>query len=276
MNEGAVLVDGLAFPESPRWHADKLWFSDMRGQRVMTADLNGRTEVVARFDDRPSGLGFLPDGTPLVVLMESRKIMRLDRGGPLAHADLADLPGSHLNDMVVDELGRAYVDSIASRDKSRRDAAEDCIVLVQPNGAYRVVLTDLVRPNGLLIAPNRKTLMFGSVPLARVTAVTIADDGSLREPRVVASTIADGICLDADGAIWVGSLREGEFRRFRDGVCTDIIDVSPKRAIACVLGGPGRRTLFMATARLTETHDDETAEGFIQVTQVEVPGAGWP
>jgi sugar lactone lactonase YvrE len=278
-----ILLDGLVFPESPRWHEGRLWFSDMFGHRVMTVGLDGQADIVSEFSERPSGLGFLPDGTPLAVLMDSRRVVRLTPGGPQVHADLSAITASHLNDMVVDSRGRAYVDCVMHPVRpGEMPPPEDRIILVEPNGEHRVVMDGLVRPNGLVISGDGQRLLFGSVPLAKVTVADIQPDGSLTNPRVFAQTVADGICLDAEGAVWVGTTKQSEFRRVREGgAVADTIRLdSDKQAVACVLGGPDRRMLFMTTALTTseQLHREHGrgSHGFIEIVEVEVPGAGNP
>src|SRR6266852_5709537 len=149
-----VLLDGLVFPESRRWFGDTLWFADMFGKRVMTVQMDGTAKVIAEFDDWTSGIGFLPDGSPIVVLMKSRKIVRLSTdGSPSLHADLTSLPADLLNDMVVDSTGRAYVDCLRRPvADSLNSARGDSIALVEPNGQSRILETgELIGPNGLAI-----------------------------------------------------------------------------------------------------------------------------
>jgi sugar lactone lactonase YvrE len=295
-----VLVDNLIFPESPRWEVDRFWFVDMFAGRVMTADLDGNTSVVAQFDDRPSGIGFLPDGSPIVVLMDGRKIVRINSDGSIeVHADLSAEPAQYLNDMVVDVNGRAYVDLL-------RDApsTDHCIMLVEPDGTYSVGASGVTgRPNGLVITDDGKTLLAAESSGHRVTAFTIGADGSLRDSRVYADAgedVPDGICLDQEGAVWIGSPSTQRFIRVREGgQILDTINVEGKSALACVLGGPDRRTLFMATSIPPGPNDTGlenvpsgaealvanlppnfvrlmASKGFMEIATVDVPGAGRP
>jgi sugar lactone lactonase YvrE len=279
-----VLLDGIVFPESPRWHQDRLWFVDMFGGRVMTVDLNGRSEVIASFDDRPSGLGFLPNGSPIVVLMGQRRIVRLDNGE--VHADLSELGGEFLNDMVVDNHGRAYVDCLYPRPDPTQDAG-DSIVMVELNGSFRVVAKGgLFRPNGLVITPDGRNLVVAMGPIHSLMAYTVHDDGSLSDQRLYAGTKEegiDGICLDAAGAVWIASPRTGHFVRvLPSGEFDQIVNVEGKWATACMLGGHDRLTLFMTTAKVPENPKGglggnlHKSTGFIEVMQVNVPGAGLP
>jgi sugar lactone lactonase YvrE len=277
-----VLVDGLVFPESPRWHEDRVWFVDMFADRVLSTDLDGNVRTEAEFDDHTSGLGFLPDGTPLVVLRRSRQIVRLEADGPRVHADLTAIPSTWLNDMVVDGTGRAWVDSVVRPGSGEPGA--DCIVVVEPDGSHRVAAADLVGPNGLVITPEGDELICANTRQHRLTTFAIEPDGALVAPRVFAETgeaRPDGICLDAQGAVWFGGLDSFRFQRVGDGgEVIDRIDTGGRWAVACILGGPDRRTLFMATAVTTRERllgdAEPKAEGFIEMATVDVPGAGWP
>jgi sugar lactone lactonase YvrE len=277
-----VLLDGLVFPEGPRWHDGKLWFSDMHAHRVMTVDLAGRADTVCEVPGQPSGLGWLPDGRLLVVSMTDRRLLRLDPGGLTLVADLASLASFHCNDMVVDARGRAYVGNFGFDLHARAPFKPADLVLVPPGGAPRVVARELAFPNGCVITPDGKTLIVGESGAARLTAFTIEPDGSLVERRVWAAlaeakVIPDGICLDAEGAIWVASPLGNEvFRVVEGGAVVDRVRVSTV-PFACMLGGPDRRTLFVATA---ETHEPAAAKakpsGRIEIATVDVPGAGLP
>jgi len=179
-----VLLDGLVFPEGPRWHAGKLWFSDMHAHCVMTVDLAGRAETVVEVPGQPSGLGWLPDGRLLVVSMTDRRLLRLDPGGLTVAADLAALASFHCNDMVVDARGRAYVGNFGFDLHAAAPFHAAELVLVPPGAAPRVVAADLAFPNGCVITPDGGTLIVGESGAARLTAFTIAADGSLGERRV--------------------------------------------------------------------------------------------
>ena len=275
-----VLLDGILFPEGPRWREGKLWFSDMHAHRVMTVDLAGRAEVVVEVPNQPSGLGWLPDGRLLVVSMTDRRLLRLDPGGLTVAADLSALASFHCNDMVVDDRGRAYVGNFGFDLHAEAPFRPAELVLVPPDGPPRVVADDLAFPNGCVITPDGRTLVVGESGGARLTAFTIAADGSLGERRVWAlleSAVPDGICLDAEGAIWVASPVGNEVLRVQEGgTVLERVRVSTI-PFACMLGGPDRRTLFVATA---ETHQPERVKarptGRIEVATVRVPGAGRP
>jgi sugar lactone lactonase YvrE len=276
--EPKLLLDGLVFPEGPRWHEGKLWFSDMRGHHVMTVDTSGSSEIIAEVPNMPSGLGWLPDGRLVAVSMHDRRLLVLSQGGTTTYADLSGIATGDCNDMVIDGSGRAYVGNFgAELDGARQPAS---IALVE-NGAMRVVADNLMFPNGAVITPDSRTFIVAETLASRLTAFDIAPDGSLSNRRVFAELGAatpDGICLDAEGAVWVSSFFTNEFLRVREGgEVAQRVPVPGKMAIACALGGGSRTTLFLLTA--TGTLEDMYASrtnGFVETVDVEVPGAGWP
>lgn len=283
-----VLVDGLGFPEGPRWHDGKLWFSDFRLRRVSTLGLDGELNTVFELDDQPSGLGWLPDGDLLVVSMIQRRLLKWRDGQLETMADLSDLASHWCNDMVVDSRGYAYVGNFgAPLETPAARLAE--IILVKPDGSASVVATDMGFPNGSVITPDEKTLIVGETYAARLTAFDIAADGTLSNRRIWAQfddlgvvrdrsvlrsrVLPDGICLDAEGAIWIASPNErSEVLRVREGgevVDRVTVDTVP---YACMLGGPDGRTLFVLTSDLAR----EGKVGKIETVRVDVAGAGFP
>jgi sugar lactone lactonase YvrE len=275
-----VLLDGLVFPEGPRWHAGKLWFSDMHDQLVKTVDLDGRCEEVVRVENDPSGLGWLPDGRLLVVSMRDRRLLRRDADGLREVADLSGIATYHCNDMVTDAHGRSYVGNFGfdfQKGESPRTAA---IALVTPDGAVRIAAADLSFPNGTVITPDGRTLIVGESFGGRLTAFDVGEDGSLSNRRVWAQlekAVPDGICLDAEGAIWVASPMSSEVLRVREGgEVTERIRVATM-AIACMLGGPERTTLFVCTSESLTAEDCRAKRSAkIEAVEVSVPGAGLP
>jgi sugar lactone lactonase YvrE len=277
-----VLVDGLVLPEGPRWHADKLWFSDVFGCQVKTVDLQGQTTLVAEAPAMPAGLGWLPDGRLLVVSMLDRRLLRLDPDGLVEVADLSKLMAAIANDMVVDQVGRAYIGDVGFDMFAGQDYAQAEIVLVMPDGEARVVADKLDFPNGMIITPDERTLIVGETAGARLTTFDIRPDGSLTGRRTwaqIAGSSPDGICLDAEGAIWVASPGSAEVVRVREGgeITHRVRLRLPRKPFACMLGGPDRRTLFIMTAETVNIEEARALKsGRIEVVQVEVPGAGWP
>jgi sugar lactone lactonase YvrE len=276
-----VVLGGLGFAEGPRWHEGRLWFSDMGAGHVVAVDLEGNAVVVAEVPGRPSGLGWLPDGRLLVVSMRDRRVLRREPTGELVeHADLSGLASYDCNDMVVDGRGRAYVGNagfdLAARPRRVRPAE---MVLVTPEGEARVVDDEAVFPNGSVVTPDGETLVVAETFGARLTAFTITEDGSLTDRRPFAlleGAAPDGICLDAEGAVWVADANGAACLRVREG--GDVVDRvdTDRGCFACMLGGPDRRTLFLCTAEGFEGAAIRRRTAAIERVDVEVPGAGWP
>ena len=275
-----TLTGGLLFPEGPRWHDGKLYFSDMHDLKVKTVDLQGKTSVVCEVPNRPSGLGWLPDGRMLVVSMRDRKLLRLEGGALKEHADMSKAAPFDCNDMVVDTKGRAYVGNFGFDLHNGEKPRTTTLVMVTSEGQVRVVAENLMFPNGTVITPDGKTLIVGESFGAKLTAFDIAADGSLSNPRLWANItpyVPDGICLDAEGAIWVSAATGSTVIRVKEGgEITEKIKVETD-TFACMLGGPNRKTLFVLTA--ASSNPDECKKnptGRIEITEVDVPGAGLP
>jgi sugar lactone lactonase YvrE len=277
-----TLVNGLVFPEGPRWHEGRLFFSDMHDQRVLACDEQGRCELIAEVPQCPSGLGWLPDGRLLVVSMEDRRLLRLERNGLVEVADLRRFATYHCNDMVVDRQGRAYVGNFGYDLHGGGEPRAACVVLVEPDGRARVVADDLLFPNGTVITPDGKTLILGESMGMRLTAFDIAGDGSLSNRRTFAQldgAVPDGICLDAEGAVWLACPISGRCLRVREGgEVADTVQLEAGRgAFACMLGGADRRTLFVCSAPGNHPREWIAArDGRIDCVRVGVPGAGLP
>jgi len=278
--ETTLLLDGLGFPEGPRWHDGKLWFSDMHARKVMTVDLEGHAETIVEVPNQPSGLGWLPHGRLLVVSMIDRRLLRLDPTGLTEVADLSPLAAYHCNDMVVDGYGRAYIGNFGFDFRAGQPFAPAALILVTPEGPARVVADELAFPNGTVITPDGRTLVVGETWGRRLTAFDIAPDGALTRRRLWAQLedgrFPDGICLDAEGAIWVASPLSSEVLRVHEGgQVTHRIKVAT-RAYACMLGGSDRRNLFVCTAANSDEATWTMASGSIELVRVNVPGVGLP
>jgi sugar lactone lactonase YvrE len=277
-------LGGFAFLEGPRWHEGRLWFSDMHARRVYAASEDGAVEAIARVPECPSGLGWLPDGRLLVVSMEDRRLLRREADGSFAtHADLSGVATYHCNDMVVDAAGRAYVGNFGFDLHTQQKPRAAKLALVQPSGEVSVAASDLQFPNGAVITPDGKTLVVGESFGNRLTAFDIdAASGGLSRRRVWAAlpggAVPDGICLDAEGAIWVASPMTREVLRVREGGrLAQRIPCGERMAIACMLGGADRRTLYVLTS--TSIDPDEcrrVCSARIERARVDVPGAGLP
>jgi sugar lactone lactonase YvrE len=273
----SFLSGDIVFGEGPRWREGVLWFSDMHGESVWTVDLSGkRTKVVDVPGRRPSGLGFLPNGHLLIVSMLEAEILRWDGTALSTYADLTSLFVKGCNDMVVDENGRAYVGSFPSI-----DTPSGRIVAVDPDGSARVVADEVVIPNGSVIGPDGTTFIVAESLGRCLTAFDIEQSGDLSNRRVYADCPdrgPDGICLDMEGAVWAAMPLAREFQRIMPGgEVVDSISIDGRMAIACALGGPDRKTLFLLTAL---DHDPAalagTREAQIHTITMAVPGAGIP
>ncbi len=275
-----VLLDGLTFPEGPRWHEGRLWFSDFYAHEVVAVDMAGKRETMVEVPGQPSGLGWTPDGRLLVVSMVDRKLLRLDPGGLVEVADLSDLAGYHCNDMVVDGDGGAYVGNFGYNSHGGDPFRTADLIRVDPDGAASVAATGLAFPNGSVITPDGGTLIVGETRGHVLSAWDRHGDGSLHNRRVWADLAGgwpDGICLDADGAVWVADPRNKEtIRVLEGGDVTDRVSTGEMGSFACMLGGPDRRTLFICTCLQSGPGTAELRSGRIEMVDVSVPGAGWP
>lgn len=279
MTEPRVLLEGLAYVESPRWHDDRLWFAHWGTDEIVAVDLDGTSEVVGR---GPGGLGWsidwLHDGRLLVT---GPGLSRVEAdGSSVPHAHLGHL-ADDWNELVVDGRGNAYANGRLFG--PGEEGASGIIVLVTPDGGVREVADGLAFPNGMAVTPDNRTLIVAESWAEQLTAFDIADDGTLSGRRAWASTPddhPDGICLDADGAVWYADVGNGHCRRVSEG--GEILDTVAvgRGAFACMLGGPDGRSLFMLAAewRGFEAVEEVIAErtGQVLVADAPSPHAGWP
>ena len=280
MHKLETLLDGLTFGEGPRWHGGKLWFSDFYSHRVMTVDLAGKAETILEVPQRPSGLGWTPAGDLLVVSMLDKRVLRYDGKQAHLHADLSALAGGPCNDMVVDAQGRAYVGNFGYDRHNGAPAKTACIALVGADRSVVSAAEGLTFPNGMVITPDGKTLIVGETFAHRLSAYDIRDDGMLVNHRVFAETpgcFPDGICLDAEGAVWVTNPQgDAVLRVFEGGRVAQKVHTGERRSFACMLGGADKRTLFVVTNVGSGPAIAEKKAGRIETVQVDVPGAGLP
>jgi sugar lactone lactonase YvrE len=221
----------------------------------------------------PSGLGFRPDGSLLITSTEDRLVLRYDGDTVTAIADLADAVSDNLGDMVVDDTGRAYIGS--------QSFQGGVIVRLDPDNSVTVVAEDLDFPNGMVITPDRQSLIVAESIARRLTAFRITEDGALTDRRVFADGLdgpPDGIALDADGGVWTAMTLRHQFERITaGGMVTDRIDVGDRAAVACTLGGPQRRTLFLlSSADANPKRLNGTRLSRLDAVTVDIPGAGLP
>lgn len=252
-----TLVEGLGYAESPRWHDGELWFVDYFPGRVHVLDPSGVLRTVATVASVPGGLGFLPDGTPLVVAQGEFAVYAISGDGALRrYADLAKFARGAANDMLVDAQGRAYVGHHGFDFFGGAAPQPSSLLLVETDGTVREVAEGLTFPNGMALTPDGRTLVVAESFAARLSAFDVAPDGSLgprRDWAVVTGHTPDGICLDSTGAAWLGSPLSGEFLRVRQGgeVLERVRAGEGRWAVACAIGGTDQRTLYLLTATTT-------------------------
>jgi sugar lactone lactonase YvrE len=270
-----LFLDGLQFPEGPRWRDGYLWLSDQIARTVLRVDSDGLTETVASLRSRPSGLAMDDANHLFVVAMGPRQILRVDLSTPDAAPELyADLathsPGGGLNDMVMDAHGRLYVGALG---------VGSCVWRVDPDRSIHVAASGLEGPNGCIFSPDGTTFIVAEHPRHRVLAFDVDADGSLSGQRLFAqftdAELPDGICGDVDGGVWVSTYVGHEFVRVLDGgTVTDRITTSRGNAVACVLGGTDMQTLFCLCAEPGPAGwAGGDSVGWIETHQVVVPGA---
>jgi len=275
------VLDGGRYFEGPRWHSGRLWFVDCMDRTLLSIDPSGKREQHAKFeDDTPCGLGILPDGKVIVLTMSRKRLMTYSDGELSLYADLSGIATGTIDDMIVDGLGRAYVGDLGFDFPPPPDRGPvGRIILVTSEGEARVVADGLRFPNGIAVSADNRRLVVAEMDGACLADYDIAADGSLRFRRRFGSMKSpDGICLDRDEAVWVASFDEDAFIRVnRDGRELQRIEVPGRRAIACVLGGPQRRTLFCLSAATShEELRQRKSSARIDAVDVEIPGTGNP
>ena len=271
--EVRTLMTGLAMGESPRWHEERLWFSDWGAQEIITVDLHGKSEVVVRTSFAlPFCIDWLPDGRLLVVSGREGLVLRRESDGTLiTHADLRGLSAAGWNEIVVDGRGNAYINGGPG------------IIQLTSDGSVREVASSFAFPNGMAVTPDNSTLIIAESHGKKLTAFDIAKDGSLSHRRVWADLgngVPDGICIDAENAVWYADVPNKCCVRVREGgevLQTVTVD---RGCFACMLGGADRKTLFIVVTewrgmeKIAEVARART--GQVMTMTVPVPGAGWP
>ncbi len=282
MKQMETLLDGFVFLEGPRWHEGRLFFSDMWGHAVYSASEDGDVKKIAEVPGRPSGLNFLPDGRLIVVSMADRKLFEISKAGSLSeYADLSDIIDSDINDSVVDSAGNIYVGSFGYDLFANEEPKLASMAIVEKNGSVGIAADGLNFPNGAVISPSGDTLICAETFGHCLTAFNMNSTGQLTNRRVWADLgehTPDGICLDAEGAIWVASFVTGVFLRVQEGgKITEEISVHGKRAVACNLGGADGCTLFGITFEgEIEDIGGEAKKARVEICRVEVPTASSP
>jgi sugar lactone lactonase YvrE len=280
MPEPHILMPGIALGESPRWHDGRLWFSDWGAQEVIAVDPEGRSEVIARVPTFPFCIDFLPDERLLIVSGRDGLLLRREPDGSLVtHADLTSFAAPPWNDIVVDGRGSIFVNNLGFAFGTGAAFAPGSVVVVTPDGKTRQVADGLAFPSGMAVTPDNTTLLVAESYGERLTAFDISADGGLTNRRTWAETPGDhpdGICLDADGAVWYGDVGSSRCVRVREGgevLQTVTLD---RGCFACMLGGANRKTLYMVAAKWPDAMSGGERTGQVLALEVEIPGAGWP
>jgi sugar lactone lactonase YvrE len=276
-----VLAGGFVFPEGPRWHDGRLWFSDQHDCRVHVLNPDGSPVESFEVAGRPWGMGWLPDGDLLVVSMMDHKLFRRRDGRLTLHADFAAIHPGHSNDMVVDKAGRAFVGNIGFDFHAGAEFQPTIMTLVMPDGAVSIAAENISCPNGPVITADGKRLIVAESYGNCLTEYDIAEDGRLTNRRLfadLAGRMPDGICLDADECIWVAAPFVGAVLRVkRGGEVIDTVPITNGAPYACMLGGADGRDLFICCA--TDHAPEKTVtlrEGRIDVARAPAARAGWP
>lgn len=278
-----VLMTGVVFGEQPRWHEGRLWFSDWGTQEVIAVDPEGNSEVILQGPSFPLCVDWLPDGRLLVVSAREGLLLRREPDGSLVtHGDLtgvSDPPAG--NELVVDGRGNAYVNGGGFDLMAGEEFAPGIVALVTPDGSARQVADGIEFPNGMLVTPDDSTLIVAESYAKRLTAFDIAADGGLFNRRVWADLddgVPDGICLDAENAVWYADVPNRRCVRVREGgEVLQTIELD-RGCFACALGGPDRRTLFMMATEWNgpENMFDGPRTGQVLTVRAPAPGAGRP
>jgi len=269
-----ILVDGLAFAEGPRWRDGRLYFSDVPAGKVHTVDMDGRVETVAEIDGGPSGLGWLSDGTLLIARGTPAAIVRADGS---VYADLSEVATFPCNDMIVWNdrvfVGTCDIAGIPA-------PADTQLIEVDPDGKVHVVDGEMHFPNGPVVTPDGSTLIVAETFGQGLKAFDVSGDGPARNKRqwaTVDGSVPDGICLDAEGAVWYADAIGQSVVRVREG--GDVVEriATEQPCFACTLGGPDMTTLFVITGAFVAPEENlRNRPGRIERYQVEVPGTGSP
>ena len=280
MNDVRTLLTGRGLVESPRWHSDRLYFSDWTAGEVVAVDVVGRSEVIARVASLPLCTAFLPDGRLVIVSSPDGRLLRREPDGSLVtHADLGQ-PG--WNDIVVDGRGNIYVNRAGFNPMAGEEFRPGFVFLAAADGSVRQVADDIAFPNGMAVTADNSTLIVADSYRHNLVAFDIGADGGLSGRRIWAHLgdgVPDGICTDEQDAVWYADVPNQRCVRVAEGGAVLQTVALDRGCFACALGGPGRGTLFIVAASwrgMTEPEPVAPGSGQVLATDVDVPGAGWP
>ena len=279
--EVQILMAGLVLGESPRWHDGRLWLSDWGAQEIIAVDLGGNNEVIARVPSLPFSIDWLPDGRLLVVNARENRLQRMESDGSLVtHAELRGLSRYGCNEIVVDGRGNIYLNNI-NFEFPGGEFAPGFIALLTPDGTLRKVADNLAFPNGMVVTPDNSTLILAESYGRKLTAFDIAADGDLSNRRVWADldgAFPDGICLDAENAVWYADVPNKSCVRVREGgEVLQTVELD-RGCFACMLGGEDKKTLFLVANEWRGSADmiDATQTGQVLMVKAPAAGVGWP
>lgn len=280
MSSWTELIDGVNFGEGPRWHDGELWYSDFYQHSVYRVSESGERTTVVEIDDRPSGLGWMPNGDLLMVAMTSKRLLRFDGTTVTTHADLSEYAPGNCNDMVLDDKGNAYVGHFGFDLEAGADYAPASIVLVRADGSTQVAAEAMAFPNGSVITPDGTTLIVGQSFGGDYVAFDIEPDATLTNRRQwadIPGTAPDGCTLDAGGGIWFSDARGTQVVRVLQGGEVTHRVPTPMPTFACMLGGTDGQTLFALCSPGSHPKDvANEAGGAIFTMRVDEPKAGRP
>jgi sugar lactone lactonase YvrE len=280
MNEVRALLTGRGLVESPRWHGDRLYFSDWSAGEVLSVDLDGRSELVAQVKSLPLCTDWLPDGRLVIVSSADGQLLRREPDGSLVtHADLGQ-PG--WNDIVVDGHGHIYVNRAGFNPVAGEEFRPGFVFMVAADGSVRRVADDIAFPNGMTVTADNSTLIVADSYRHNLVAFDIDADGGLSRRRIWADLgdgVPDGICADEQDAVWYADVPNQRCVRVAEGGTVLQTVELDRGGFACMLGGPGRTTLFIVAATWKGMTDSEMVapgSGQVLAVDIDIPGAGWP
>jgi sugar lactone lactonase YvrE len=288
---------GMVFGESPRWRDGTLYVSDMLGLKVLAFDERGGHRLVADMPNKPNGMAFLPNGDHIISSMHDTRLYRVTPEGPVLYADLSHLFTGYVGDMVADAQGRLYVDDVGARVFEGDQMRAGRIVVVEPDGSASIAAEELWFPNGIVITGDGRRLIVAETFQQRLTVFDI-DNGKLRNRRTLFDLtllespvvshdsklrIVDGTAIDGEDGLWLSMLKGQEFVRIdAQGRITHRVPMPGYECVACTLGGPDGRTLFMVATHVPgpnifEEMTHRRTRSRIYTVRVDVPrGAGRP